>query len=177
MPAILRNSLPNRVASPCNIASHGSCAMVGSVGQACRSGTRCRADHSVASPPPPYSLGSLWPSVLAAVRFPDSVPAVTNAYRIPCSLCETGWCFWFGDPATYQSLPHGTCTLGWILVRWRRPLPRLTIHYHACLLGLHRFLTFTSHHLRPDTHTDTHREHTHIEHSMNTAQSEHGGPE
>ena len=160
MPAILRNSLPNRVASPCNILSFGSCAMVGSVGQACRSGTLCRADHSVASPPPPYSLGSLWPSVLDAVRFPDSVPAVTNAYRIPCSLCETGWCFWFGDPATYQSLPHGTCKEHWFLVRSSAALPVVTMRYHRSDLSLHRFLTFTSHHLRPDTHRHTPRAHS-----------------
>jgi len=93
----------------------------------------------------------------------------TNPYRIPCSLCETAWCFWFGDPATYHRLPHGTCTLGWILVWSSAALPRLTMRYHACLLSLHRSATFTSHHLRPDTHTDTHREHTRIEHSKTWA--------
>ncbi len=160
MPAILRNSLPNRVASPCNILSFGSCAMVGSVEQACRSGTLCRADHSVASPPPPYSLGSLWPSVLAAVRFPDSVPAVTNAYRIPCSPCETTWCFWSGRQARYHRLPHGTCTLGWILVWSSAALPVVTMRYHAPILsrstGLRPLPTTTS----GPTHTQTHTEST-----------------
>ena len=43
----------------------------------------------------------------------------------------------------------------WILVWSGRPLPTLTIHYHASILGLHRFLTFTIHHLRGDTHEHT----------------------
>jgi len=148
MPAILRNSLPNRVASTLYSQSY---APIG-VGEgsrpwspplcmvlaACGSATLC---HVVGGStircfaPPPYSLGSLWPSVLDAVRFPDSVPAVTNAYRIPCSLCETGWCFWFGPPATYHRLPHGTCTTHWILVWSSAALPVVTMRYHARLLS------------------------------------------
>ena len=71
-----------------------------------------------------------------------------------CSVCERAWCIRFGQPATYQSLPASTCKEHWILVRSGRPLPRLTIHYHASILGLHRFLTFTIHHLRGDTQKD-----------------------
>jgi hypothetical protein len=90
---------------------------------------------------------------------------ITNPYRILCPRCERAWCIWFGPPATYQSLPASTCKEGWILVWWARPLPGVTMRYHVAILSLHRPLTFTSHHLRPDTQTDTHMEHTRIEHS------------
>jgi hypothetical protein len=100
---------------------------------------------------------------------------ITNPYRIPCPVCERAWCIWFGPPATYQSLPASTCKGHWILVRSAAALPVVTMRYHVSILSLHRPLTFTNHHLRPDTHTDTHMEHTHIEHSRNTAQSEPSG--
>ena len=91
---------------------------------------------------------------------------ITNPYRIPCSLCERAWCFRFGPHAAYQSLPASTCKGHWFLVWSGRPLPRLTIRYHASVLSLRRSATFTIHHLlRPDTQTDTHIEHTRIEHS------------
>ena len=107
MPAILKIFLPNLVASPCNIPSFGSCAMAGSVQTAWWSGTRCRDDHSVASPPPPCSL---WHSVRTATRFPASLPTITNAYHNLCSPSENTWWIWFGRTGGYQSLPHGTCT-------------------------------------------------------------------
>ena len=90
---------------------------------------------------------------------------ITNPYRILCPPCERAWCIWFGPHAAYQSLPHSTCKTTWFLVWSGRPLPTVTIHYHASILSLHRSLTFTIHHLRPDTQTDTHCEHTHVEHS------------
>ena len=83
------------------------------------------------------------------------VSALPILTRRVCSLCETHWCFWFGCPAAYQSLPASTCKTHWFLVRWGRPLPTVTIDYHASDLSLHRFLTFTSHHLRGDTHEHT----------------------
>ena len=95
---------------------------------------------------------------------------ITNPYRIPCSLCERAWCFRFGPHAAYQSLPASTCKGHWFLVWSWRPLPRLTIRYHASVLSLRRSATFTIHHLlRPDTQTDTHIEHTRIEHSRTWA--------
>jgi hypothetical protein len=103
---------------------------------------------------------------------------ITNPYRIPCPLCERAWCIRFGPPATYQSLPHSTCKTHWFLVWSGRPLPGVTIHYHASVLSLHRSATFTIHHLRPDTQTDTHIEHTRIEHSTEwhtSYQSEYSG--
>jgi len=118
--------------------------------------------------PRPHSLDSLaymrplasW-SILSSfdwcIRFGRN--SITNPYRILCPVCERAWCIWFGQPATYQSLPHSTCKTHWFLVWSGRPLPGVTIHYHASILSLHRFLTFTSHHLRPDTQTDTHRTH------------------
>ena len=80
---------------------------------------------------------------------------ITNPYRIPCSVCERAWCIRFGQPATYQSLPASTCKGHWILVRSAAALPSVTMRYHASILGLHRPLTFTSHHLRGDTHEHT----------------------
>ena len=80
---------------------------------------------------------------------------ITNPYRILCPPCERAWCKRFGPPATYQSLPASTCKEGWILVWSGRPLPTVTMRYHAPLLSLHRFLTFTIHHLRGDTHEHT----------------------
>ena len=95
---------------------------------------------------------------------PDPVPTV-----------RTGLVLEVWTPATYQSLPASTCKGHWILVRSAAALPVVTMRYHVSILSLHRPLTFTNHHLRPDTHTDTHMEHTHIEHSRNTAQSEPSG--
>jgi hypothetical protein len=80
---------------------------------------------------------------------------ITNPYRILCPWCERAWCIWFGPPATYQSLPASTCKEGWILVWWARPLPGVTMRYHVSDLSLHRSATFTSHHLRGDTHEHT----------------------
>ena len=84
-----------------------------------------------------------------------SVCALPILTGMVCSPCERTWCIWFGPLAAYQSLPASTCKGHWILVRSGRPLPRLTIHYHASILSLHRPLTFTSHHLRGDTHEHT----------------------
>ena len=128
--------------------------------------------------PGPHSLDSLaYMRPLASWSLPLNSSGVsglmgvciTNPYRIPCPPCERAWCIWFGQPATYQSLPHSTCKSHWFLVWSGRPLPTVTIHYHASILSLHRSLTFTSHHLRPDTQTDTHCEHTRIEHSRTWA--------
>ena len=103
---------------------------------------------------------------------------ITNPYRILCPPCETGWCFRSGPRATYHRLPHSTCKEHWFLVWSGRPLPTVTIHYHASDLSLRRSATFTIHHLRPDTQTDTHIEHTRIEHSTEwhtSYQSEYSG--
>ena len=97
----------------------------------------------------PLASWSILSSFDWCIRFGHN--SITNPYRIPCSLCERAWCIWFGPPATYHRLPASTCKEGWILVRSGRRLPGVTIHYHASLLSLHRFLTFTSHHLRGDT--------------------------
>ena len=95
---------------------------------------------------------------------------ITNPYRILCPPCERAWCIWFGPRAAYHRLPASTCKTHWILVWSGRPLPTVTIHYHASILSLHRFLTFTGHHLRL-THRQTHIEHTGIEHSKTWAHS------
>jgi len=80
---------------------------------------------------------------------------ITNPYRILCPPCERAWCIWFGPHAAYQSLPHSTCKTTWFLVWSGRPLPGVTIDYHASILSLHRSATFTSPHLRGDTHEHT----------------------
>ena len=114
--------------------------------------------------PRPHSLDSLaYMRPLASWSLPLNSSGVsglvceciTNPYRILCPPCERAWCIWFGQPATYQSLPHSTCKTTWFLVWSGRPLPGVTIHYHASVLSLHRSATFTIHHLRGDTHEHT----------------------
>ena len=48
---------------------------------------------------------------------------VTSPYHISCSPCETHWCFWFGRPTVYQSLPR-------LRSESRRPSVAFTNTYH-----------------------------------------------
>ena len=169
MPAILKESLPNLLASPLYSQSYPVCdVVVGSSppGLIVRSTPNSRTvciwfglrPHSLDSQ---CSLAYMRP--LASWSLPlDSSgvsglvgECITNPYRILCPPCERAWCIWFGPHAAYQSLPHSTCKTTWFLVWSGRPLPTVTIHYHASIVSLRRFLTFTIHHLRGDTHEHT----------------------
>jgi hypothetical protein len=189
MPAILKESLPNLLAS---LLYSQSYARIGvTVGSSPPGLIVCSTPNRLTVcawfGPWPHSLDSLaYMRPLASWSLPlDSSGVfglvgvcITNPYRIPCPPCERAWCIWFGPHAAYQSLPHSTCKTTWFLVWSGRPLPGVTIHYHASVLSLHRSATFTIHHLRPDTQTDTHIEHTRIEHSTEwhtSYQSEYSG--
>jgi hypothetical protein len=171
MPAILKESLPNLLAS---LLYSQSYARIGvTVGSSPPGLIVCSTPNRLTVcawfGPWPHSLDSLaYMRPLASWSLPLNSSGVfglvseciTNPYRILCPVCERAWCIWFGPHAAYQSLPHSTCKTTWFLVWSGRPLPGVTIDYHASILSLHRFLTFTSHHLRPDTQTDTHRTHS-----------------
>ena len=101
----------------------------------------------------PLASWSILANLTWCIRFGHN--SITNPYRILCPPCERAWCIRFGHSATYQSLPHSTCKTTWFLVWSGRPLPDVTIRYHASIVSLRRSLTFTIHHLRGDTHTNT----------------------
>ena len=108
--------------------------------------------HCAHSRPDLYCPLLLGVSGLVAI----ALPILT---RRVCSLCETHWCFWFGCPAAYHRLPHNTCKAHWFLVRWGRPLPTVTIDYHASLLSLPPFFWP----LPATTSGDTHRRYRGLE--------------
>ena len=130
MPAILRNSLPNLLAS--HTVSGQSLpfgVVVGSrpggppwcmVATACGSATLCHVVGGSTircfAPPPLDSLAS-W-SILSNYSgvFGLVLDVFTNPYQILCPPCERAWCIRFGPHATYQSLPHSTCKTTWFLV-------------------------------------------------------------
>ena len=172
MPAILKESLPNLLASQLYSQSYASIGVtMGSSppGLIVRS-TPNRLTVCAWFGPGPHSLDSLYSQgSLAYMRPLASYPTavveslnssgvsglmgvcITNPYRILCPPCERAWCIWFGPHAAYQSLPASTCKGHWILVWSGRRLPGVTMRYHASIVSRHRSAAFTSHHLRGDT--------------------------
>ena len=127
------------------------------------------------APPPLDSLAYMRPLASWSLTVDSSgvSDVFTNPYQTGV-LTVRNWMVllvWWGGPLPILTTRHMQDPLVFGQV-----LRGITTTYHAlpCLRSeyLHRFLTFTSHHLRPDTHTDTHID-TLV---LSTAQSEHGRP-